>query len=686
MHEPLSPSLRTSIADTTDPAVRQVLPDTALRQQHILHRDYETRGQLLLKRVGTHRYAADPGTEVLCCAFAVDDEPVQLWIPGDPVPPEFIEAAADPSWIVCAHNDAFETAIEHHIMVPRHGWSEIPPAQHRCTMAAASALGLPARLGMAAAALELANRKDVAGERLMHQTSKPRRSHKDEDPAGIYWFDDDDRLHRLYDYCRQDVEVERGLFDRLPRLSPAEHALWLLSCEINERGFCVDRQFAEAARRIAQAAAPEIDAELAEITGGAVTGINQIVRLLAWLQQQGCTAKTLDKKAVEKLLAGELPHPVRRVLELRLGGAQAAVKKIDALLDRAGADHRVRGAFRYHGASTGRWTGEGFQPQNLKRPVAEDVDAAIAAVATGDYEHVCRLYPRPLSVVGDCSRSMICVAPGHELIGADFSSIESRVLAWIAGEEWKLGAYCRYDATRDPRDEVYCETACKIFRVPSGSYTKGSPERSVGKTCDLAFGYMGGLGAWRKFEPDRFTDPEVETFKTEWRAAHPAIKRFWHDVDRAAWTAVRERGRVVRCDRVSFKCAGAFLFLKLPSGRKLAYPQPRIVGDECEQHVVFADNGAGQFHDCRHGEGAYGGLWTENVVSGIARDLLAEAMLRIEAAGYPIVLHVHDEIVAEVPVGFGSAEEFTRLMTRKPAWALELPIAAGVWTGQRYCK
>jgi len=173
----------------------------------VLHRDYETRGQLLLRHVGTHRYAADRGTEVSCCAFAVDGEPVQLWIPGDPVPPEFIEAAADPSWIVCAHNDAFEAAIEHHIMVPRHGWPEIPSAQHRCTMAAASALGLPARLSMAAAALELANRKDVAGERLMLQMSKPRRARQGENPSQVHWFDDDDdRLRRLYDYCRQDVE------------------------------------------------------------------------------------------------------------------------------------------------------------------------------------------------------------------------------------------------------------------------------------------------------------------------------------------------------------------------------------------------------------------------------------------------------------------------------------------------
>jgi DNA polymerase bacteriophage-type len=179
---------------------------------------------------------------------------------------------------------------------------------------------------------------------------------------------------------------------------------------------------------------------------------------------------------------------------------------------------------------------------------------------------------------------------------------------------------------------------------------------------------------------------EVEQFKREWRAAHAAIVKFWHQIDRAAWAAVRERGRVVRCGPVAFKCNGAFLLLKLPSGRKISYPYPRIVGDEREQHVVFADNAAGRFLDCRHGQGAYGGLWTENVVSGIARDLLAEAMLRIEAAGYPIILHVHDELVAEVPPSFGSREEFIRLMTRRPTWALELPIAANAWQGSRYVK
>jgi DNA polymerase bacteriophage-type len=669
--------------------VSAVRPRSNSDHVHLLHRDYETRSQAILKTVGTYKYACDPSSIVLCCAYAVDDDPVQLWRPGDPVPPEFIEAANNPAWIVCAHGAHFEDMIERHVLHPRLGWPVFPIEKQRCTQAMALAVGLPARLSAAAVALELGYRKDAAGERLMHQTSKPRRAHRDEDPHQVHWFDDDDRLRRLYEYCRQDVQVERELYSRLPPLSASEQILWELSSRINQRGFCVDRALAQAAYEVAEAAAPEINAEVAELTAGDVTAINQVAKLTAWLQNRGCGLQKLDRKVIERQLKkgdDELTLTTRRVLELRLGGAQAAAKKINALLARAGADDRIRGAFRYHGAATGRWAGEGVQPHNLKRPVVEDLDAAVTAVATGDYKHVRSLYPRPLAVVGDCSRAMICAEPGKVLIGADFGAIESRVLAWVAGEQWKLDSYRRFDATHDPRDEPYCETACRIFRVPSGSYTKNSPERSVGKTCDLAFGYMGGINAWRKFEPDRFSDDEVKAFNSEWRAAHSAIKSFWYNVDRAALTAVRERGRIVRCDPIAFKSTGAFLLLKLPSGRKISYPQPRAVGNEERQHVVFADNAAGQFKDCRNGNGAYGGLWTENVVSGIARDLLAEAMLRIEAAGYPIVLHVHDEVVAEVAENLGSLEEFTKVMTRKPAWALDLPIAAAAWTGKRYCK
>jgi DNA polymerase bacteriophage-type len=676
MHEPQP--LRDAAADDVPPI------------RHVLHRDYETRSHAVLKLVGPHKYAADPSTEVIWVAYAVDAGPVQLWRPGDPIPPEFIEAARDPSWVVVAHNDAFESAIERHILGPRFSWPLIPLAQHRCTLAMAVAMGLPARLDRLADALELQYRKDKAGERLMHMMSRPRKANHVRQFFGIStcWPDDPEKLNRWGQYCKQDVEVERELYGRLSPLSASEQAIWELSCKINSRGFCVDRAFAEAARKIAQAAAPEIDQELAKITGGTVTGINQVARLQTWLQQHDCWMPTLDRTAIERRreCTEELSTAVQRVLELRLGGAQAAAKKIDALLARAGDDDRVRGAFRYHGASTGRWSGEGFQPQNLKKAAVDDLDAAAAAVATGDYEHVRKLYPRPLSVIGDCSRSMIAAASGNVLIGADFGSIESRVLAWAAREQWKLDAYRRYDATRDPKDEPYCILACRMLHIPEGTITPHQRERAYGKTGDLACGYQGGANAIEKFAPDVFSEAEREQIKTQWRAAHPAIVKFWRAVDRAAWTAVRERGRVVRCGPVAFKCDSAFLQLKLPSGRKLSYPQPRIIGDEREQHVVFSDNGLGQFKPCRNGQGAYGGLWVENIVSGIARDLLAEAMQRVEAASYPIVLHVHDELVCEVPKGFGGLEEFTRLMTRKPAWALDLPIAAKAWSGSRYCK
>jgi DNA polymerase len=656
---------------------------------HVLHRDYETRGPLDLKQVGAHRYAADPRTEVLCCAYAVDGGPVNLWTPDQPMPPEFNEAASNPAWIAVAHAASFEMAIEQHIMAPRFDWPLIPLAQQRCTMAAAMALALPAKLEAVAAALELEQQKDAAGHRLMLQMSKPRKAHKDEDPNGTYWFEDRERLERLYEYCQQDVAVERELHERLRPLSSQEQQLWALDVVINARGFHVDRELARAARRIAAAAAPEINTELAAITDGAVTAIAQIAKLQAWLQAQGCTLKSLDRKAIEAALAdSELPPAVQRVLELRQEGGGAAVKKIDALLDRAGADGRVRGSFRYHGASTGRWAGQGFQPQNLKR-APEDLEERVAAVATGDYAHVRSLYPKPLAVIGDISRPLICAAPGHVLVGADFSAIESRVLAWAAGEEWKLESYRRFDATQDPRDEPYCATACKILRLPEGSITpKTHPvERGIGKVADLALGYMGSVNAWRKFDSsDRYTDEQVKQLVAEWRAAHPKIKELWYGLDRAAWDAVHERGLTVDCGPVAFCCAGAFLFLKLPSGRTLAYPHPHIKVNDEHTSVVFMDNAAGRWNECRNGAGAYGGTWSENITQAISRDILVGAMLRIEAGGFPIVLHVHDEIVCEVPEGSDDIEKFTQLMTRVPSWAPTLPIAAKAWTSARYCK
>jgi DNA polymerase len=498
------------------------------------------------------------------------------------------------------------------------------------------ALALPGRLELAAEALECIHQKDKAGQRLMLM-AKPRRPRQGEDPdKGPFWFADEDRLPRLYKYCQIDTEIERELHGQLKPLSANELRHWQLDCLINDRGFHFDRTLALAARKITHALGLEINAELAQLTDGAVTSIHQVARLKGWLVAQGCATNVLAKGAIEQLLGSkDLSATVRRALELRVGGAHAAVRKIDAFLARCDDDGRIRGAFQYHGASTGRWSGRGVQPQNLKRPVTEDIDAAVAAIATGDLAHVKTLYLQPLAVIGDISRSLIAAAPGHILIGADFRSIESRGLAWIANEEWKLDSYRRFDATQDPRDEPYCVTACKIFRVPDGTFDKNSPQRKVGKVCDLAFGYQGGLNAWRKFEPDQFSDEEVEQFKKDWRAAHSNIKKFWYAIDRATWQAVRERDKVIRCGRLLIKCTGMYLFIKLPSGRKLAYPYPRIEIEGLQHEVVvFKDASAGQWRDCRGGNGAYGGLWTENIVSGIFRDLLAEALLRLERRGY----------------------------------------------------
>jgi DNA polymerase len=653
---------------------------------HTLHWDIETRSPADLKVVGGHVYAANPATEIICLSFAVDDDPVKTWLPGEPVPEEFIEATANPSWTLCAHNSGFEAVILLHILHPRHGFPSIPPERQRCTQAMSLALGLPAKLSKLAIALEFDHRKDAAGERLMHMMSKPRKPRKYEDPNGIYWHDEPDKVQRLIVYNVTDVEVEREADHRLLPLSDAEQAIWLLSNKINSRGFCVDRKFALAARKIAGEVMPEINDELSALTDKVVTSINQVAKLKLWLQSQGCTTTSLDSDAIEKLLEGEeLPTLARRALELRQAGAQAAARKLDALLASAGSDDRIRGSFKYHGASTGRWAGEGLQPQNLKKPETKDLDTAIAAVATGDYAHVKILYPKPLAIIGDCSRSMLIAAPGCRLIGADFSSIESRVLAWIAGEEWKLACYRRFDLTKDPHDEPYVLTAAKILRVAPDAITED--QRKVGKTCDLAFGYQGGLGAWRNFEPDQFTDAEVEIFKNEWRSSHPKIRQFWNEIDRAAVAAVRKRGEAIHCGMLVLKCVGMFLQIWLPSGRALSYPYPRIIkdsrGNSC---VVFLDNGGGKFVDNNYGRGAYGGIWTENVVSAISRDLLVEAMLRVEAAGHPITLHVHDELCCEVPIGFGSEEELVELMTKKPDWVGELPIAAKAWSGPRYVK
>jgi DNA polymerase bacteriophage-type len=661
--------------------VPRAIPELAASRDsdvpHVLHHDIETRSRRDLKSCGAWRYAADPSTEVLCVCYAADDEPVQLWTPGNPIPAEFVEAGANPNWVVVAHNSQFERAIEQHVLGPHHGWPQIPLERYCCTLAMAQAVALPGALEGAAGALGLSVQKDKAGAALMRQLCRPVRV----DPtSGPVWLQDRERLARLYEYCRRDVEVERALYEKLPPLSADEQLLWRLDATINARGFHVDRALAEAARDLARKEQTAIDAEIAMLTNGAITTVNQVAKIADFVRERGHTLKSLNKRSVSAVLAHGPGDEVKRLLELRRVGARAAARKLDALLAGLDADDRLRGTLRYHGAATGRWSGRGFQPQNLKRPETDDIDGAINAVASGDLERVRKL-GSPLAVIGDISRALIAAAPGHVMIAGDFTTIEARILSWLAGETSKLDVFRRYDATGDPALDCYLVTASQVLRRPVAPDDEAG--RHVGKMCQLAFGFGGALGAWRRFDADGHTDAEVNGFVQRWRQSHPATTRFWRSLESAIRRTVRtgERGTL---GSLAFEFADGTLRIVLPSGRCICYPEARLAPGKFEDttQVTFKDNARGKWTDVS----GWHGTFTENVVQGIARDLLVAAIWRVERAGYPIVLHVHDEIVCEVPAGFGSEARFLELMTELPEWAAGLPIAAKVRVGDRYAK
>jgi DNA polymerase len=643
----------------------------------VLFRDIETRSTLQLPDVGAWKYSGDASTDVWCICYAVDDEPVKIWVPGEPIPEGFISAATDPSWLIVAHNDAFERAIEERLLAPRYGWPLVPIERHRCTMAMSLASALPAKLERVAEALQLPFRKDAEGHRLMLQMSRPRKPRPGEDPASTYWIDDPEKLRRLVAYCVRDVEIERELHRRVQPLSEPEQALWVLDATINARGFAVDLELGAAERALVLERRGAINAELAELTGGQITSIAQVGRLTDYLRGRGHDVAGVGKRNIAAVLAHEPDEDIVRILCLRQEGGKASASKLDALFAMANGD-RIHGALRYHGAATGRWSGTGFQPHNLAKAQLDDPEAAITAVLSGDLKRVAAIGP-PLEVIGSLSRSLICAAPGKVLISADYSAVESRVLAWLAGETWKLDAYRKFDATGDPALEPYCVTASKILgRAVTPEDEAG---RQIGKICDLAFGYGGALGAFKKFAPDAdYTEVQIVTFNKQWRVAHKQVVKLWGDLHRMLLRAVAGKPQELKNLRAEMR-AGT-LYLRLPSGRELAYPEAHIEAGQYSDEIVSKDNALGKWRDAR----GWHGTFTENAVQAISRDLLAAAMLRLEAAGYPIVLHVHDEIVAEVPEGFGSADEFAKLMTTLPAWAEGLPLVAKARVSKRYAK
>lgn len=661
----------------------------------ILSIDFETRSTVDLKIAGAYKYAQHPDTDVWCMAWAFDDDEPQIWRPSMNGDFEFVVPLAIWHHIsnggeIRAWNAAFERTIWREIMVKRYGAPAVRDEQFVCSAAEAAAMALPRALGQAAHVLGVKQEKDEEGYRLMLRMARPR---KVNDDGSLVWWDVPERVERLEAYCKQDVRTERAIVKALRRLSPREREVYLLDQRVNDRGIRCDRALVVAAQDIASVGIARANARLAHITGGDVTAITNHNRVKAWLVGQGVETESVAKAAIAEMLERpDLPPEAREVLELRSDAGRSSIAKLDAMLAAMCDDAMLRGLLLYHAASTGRWAGRLVQPQNFPRGEVDNIELYIDAVMRRAYDEL-DLFAHPIVIIMSMLRSMLTAREGNELVAGDFSAIEARVLNWLAGQDDIVALFAR-------GEDVYKHNATKLYNIPLAEVKK-FPHRQTGKFQELACGF--GMGAAKAVSAAKavyqltITPAQAKEIVDGYRATHPRVVSFWYETERACMAAVRNAGvpQVFGAHR-NLKAAvlGSYLYIILPSGRPLMYAAPsiqdRVMPWSTAENVVMKPSlhywGVDPFTKQWSELSAYGGLLVENIVQAVARDLMAEAMLRLEAAGYPPVLSVHDEVVAEVPVGRGDVQEFERLMSETPTWGEGCPVAAEAWKGFRYRK
>jgi DNA polymerase len=642
--------------------------------------DFETRSTIDLRKSGVYRYAEDQTTDVWCMAYAWEgSDDVRVWRPGNDVDQELVD------WInngqtLRAWNAQFERSIWNEILHKRYSWPATSVAHWVCTAAEARAMALPGKLEDAAKVLGVEQQKDTQGANLMLRMARPRSYTSEGAPV---WWDVPERILRLVSYCRQDVRTENAVCQAIRRLSADEIKVFRLDQSINDRGVQLDVRLAKAAKTLAEKASLEANRDLYDITQGKVHKATNVGKLTAWLRENGIEVDSLGKTSLRDLLAQDLPEHVLKALAVRSEAGKSSVAKIDAMLQAVCKDGRIRGLLLYHGAATGRWAGRLVQPQNFPRGTVENAERFIDLVYEKKFNEIDVEAP-VLDVVSSLLRAMLVARKGHKLIAADFSAIEARVLAWLAEEELLLKTF-------RVNGDVYKVMASKIYGVSPDDVNKS--QRQMGKQAILGLGY--GMG-WRKFISacdgvgitiDEDTARQVVTL---YRETNAEIIEFWRELERAAVAAVEHPGTVqtVR-GRLKFTKRGGYLYLVLPSGRPLCYASPKIIEKETPWgSTQFAVQfwGMDSFTRKWATHDLYGGLLAENVTQAVARDLLAEAMLRLENAGYPVVLSVHDEVVSEVPEDFGTVAEFESLMCELPPWADGCPVNAEGWEGNRFRK
>lgn len=629
----------------------------------IVSLDLESYSEINIQDTGVYVYAQHPSTRVLIAVFDG-----LVWEPGSPKPQNILAHIAAGGHF-SAFNAGFERIMWREIMVKRYGWPEVPLERWHCTAAQAAAMGLPKRLDHCGLFMGLTNIKDADGHTLMMRLSRPTKDGKQ--PVPTY-----DEMLRLISYCQGDVASEKELSQSIPQLSDEERKVWLLDQQINDRGLYVDLDFARAAGEFWDGYLQRINAEVQQLTGG-LKG-TQVGALVQWINRQGVPCYSLNKTLVQGLLDTELPSNVRRVLELRLEAGTTAVKKFPKFIECACSDSRVRGSLRYHGASTGRWAGNLIQPQNFPRGVlkAEQVPLAQQLVREKDVDAIDMLWDAGIGkVVGSLCRSVIVAPPGKKLIAGDYGQVEARGVAWLAKEPSMLRAF-------HEKQDVYLVMAGKIFgKAPDRC---NDQERFLGKGTVLGCGYQMGHDRFKRQLKEMYNVTiSVQLAKQcvyGYRNANPCTVALWGELEQAARLAIESNGDV-RLRGLVFVRDRDWLFIILPSGRRLAYYKPKIGEDGIS--IIAPDHNNG----LPYRESLYGGKITENVVSGICRDLLVHAMTGLESAHYTIVGSVHDEIITEVPdKPAWRIAEMQRIMVNKPLWAKGFPLVVEGWEGYYYRK
>lgn len=658
--------------------------------------DFETTSAVNLEVAGSYRYWEDATTEILTLRWVTDGGRRGGWKPGEPGD-DLRSLAGDPVVRFVAHNAAFEMNGWRQQMAPVYRFPDVVDSRWEDTMAVCAHRALPLALDRATKVLGLPAEKDLAGRRLTLSLSKPNKK-------GIYLARTPDVMEKVDAYCDGDVAAEASLDARLGKLTRGERSVWLLDQAINRRGVRLDMPFVRAAQQVVERASVPLVAEFQELTG---TEPSKVKKVMEWVQGRGVNLPNLQKatilaalnaedseddEAPEAVGIEEIADPVaRRALEIRSIIGSASIKKLYAMSRCVGGDGRARGLLQYHGAGTGRWAGRLIQPQNFPRGVvkldagtknerAPDPEFVVQSILTADPDYVAAVLGDPIEVVLSSLRHALIPAQNHAFAVGDFAGIEARIVLAMAGQHDKT-------ALLASGVDAYCDMAASIY---GWAVTKANvAERTVGKCAVLGCGF--GLG-WKSFKrkfapnlPDEDCQKAVETYRKVWA---PCVPKLWYGLEDAAAKAVWDGGRR-EAYGVVYERVDGFLRARLPSGRPIWYHNPQPAMDE----TPWGEEKPGWTYQAqKNGRwitvNAYGGLLTENVVQALARDLLVAAMAQCEQNGMPVVLTVHDEIIAEPEKALATKELLAQLMTASPRWTAELkvPIQIDAWVGNRYRK